>query len=239
MTPEVSSASGSSPRLLHLGCGLLAPPEWVNVDGSFNAWLAQHPVMRRAAGTLRLVPRRALEVPWPRNIRIANLRRRLPFADASFDAVYSSHTIEHLTRGEGLSVLKEAWRVLRPGGVCRTLVPDLESLIREYLGQGTADGYDVSFPDDPGRQFVTKLNMRPESAREGLLHRAYSAASDYHSHKWFYDARAMTLLMQEAGFTNCRRRGFLETEIPHLDKVEQQGRVLNGAGVAVEGTRPA
>jgi SAM-dependent methyltransferase len=235
MSPDVSS---TSPRLLHLGCGLLAPPEWVNVDGSLNAWLAQHPVLRRAARTLRLIPRRALDVPWPRNIRIANLTRGLPFADASFDAVYSSHTIEHLTRAEALSLLKEAWRVLRPGGICRTLAPDLEALIREYLGQGMAQGYDVSWPGDPGRQLVAKLNMRPERARGGLLYRAYSAASDYHSHKWLYDGRALTLLMQEAGFTDCRRRGFLETEIPHLDKVEQQGRVLNGAGVAVEGARP-
>ena len=53
-----------------------------------------------------------------------------------------------------------------------------------------------------------------------------------------YDGRSLTLLMEEAGFTNCRQRGFLETEIPHLDKVEQPGRVLNGIGVAVEGVRP-
>ena len=234
---DAQDPAGSSPRLLHLGCGLCAPAEWVNVDGSFNAWLAQHRLLKGVVRALHLVPRSTLAVPWPTNIRIANLTKRLPFADSSFDAVYSSHTIEHLTRVEALALLREVRRVLRPGGVCRTLAPDLESLVREYLGQRPAEGYDWGFPDDPGRQLVSRLLMRQETPAKGLLRRMYTAASDLHSHKWMYDARSLTLLMEEAGFTDCRRRAYLETDIPHLEKVEQRGRVVNGAGVAVEGVR--
>jgi hypothetical protein len=41
--------------------------------------------------------------------------------------------------------------------------------------------------------------------------------------------------MTEAGFVDCRERGFLETEIPHLDKVEMRNRYDDG--VAVEGRK--
>jgi len=50
-----------------------------------------------------------------------------------------------------------------------------------------------------------------------------------------YDGPSLVNLMTEAGFTDCRERGFLETDIPHLDKVEMRGRYDDG--VAVEGRK--
>ena len=42
------TATTSTSKLLHLGCGLTAPAEWLNVDGSWNAWLAQRPLLKKA-----------------------------------------------------------------------------------------------------------------------------------------------------------------------------------------------
>lgn len=42
--------------------------------------------------------------------------RALPFADGSFDRVYSGDVIEHLSYADGARMLRDAWRVLRPGG---------------------------------------------------------------------------------------------------------------------------
>ena len=215
---------------------MCAPAEWVNVDGSFNAWLAQHRLMKRMIGALRLAPRKQLEIPWPTNITIANLRKRLPFGNASFDAVYSSHTVEHLHRNEALALLREGFRVLKPGGICRTLVPDLGALIKEYRGEMVAEGYSLGEKEDAARRLMQKMLMRPESSRKGL-YALFHATTDFHSHKWLYDGPSLVRLMTEAGFVNCRERGFRESEIPHIDKVEAEGRVLNGAGVVVEGRK--
>ncbi len=62
------------------------------------------------------------------------------------DAVYHSHLLEHLRADEARAFLGECWRVLKPGGVLRIAVPDLEGIARAYLtelewargGQGTA-----------------------------------------------------------------------------------------------------
>src|SRR5437762_330965 len=119
------------PRLLHLGCGTIAPTEWLNVDGSFSAWLARHPWIN---GLLRMLrPRSALQTQWPPNVYVANLRKPMPWANGSFHAAYSSHLLEHLHYEDAIRLLKEIYRVLEPGGICRMLVPDVAAIVSDYL----------------------------------------------------------------------------------------------------------
>lgn len=67
------------------------------------------------------------------NVRTHDLRRKLPLPDDCFDAVYANHVIEHLSPAEGERFTAELWRVLKPGGICRMVTPDLESVCLEYL----------------------------------------------------------------------------------------------------------
>ena len=59
----------------------------------------------------------------------------LPFNKNEFDVVYSSHMLEHLSQSDGIRFLKEMYRVLKPDGVIRIVVPDLEGICRVYLGK--------------------------------------------------------------------------------------------------------
>ncbi len=228
------SPNADAPRLLHLGCGLTAPAEWTNVDGSRNAALAQQPFLKKIVRALRLAPKSQLDIPWPTNVIVADLRKRLPFPANSFDGVYSSHLMEHLHREDAIKLLREAMRVLKPGGTIRTLVPDVRAMVDEYLGQKTYPG--SRNDDDPARRLCHRLMMRGESApRGGLLYSLYSARTDFHSHKWMYDADSLIKLMTEAGLNNCQSMPFHTSRIPHVDKVEQPHRFEGG--VAVEGQK--
>ncbi|WP_186774797.1 class I SAM-dependent methyltransferase [Allorhodopirellula solitaria] len=73
-------------------------------------------------------------VPADRAVLAANLRESFPFEDSFFDVVYSSHVLEHFTRKEANQFIQECMRILKPGGVVRIVVPDLELLCRKYLG---------------------------------------------------------------------------------------------------------
>jgi predicted SAM-dependent methyltransferase len=56
------------------------------------------------------------------------------FADQSWDAVYASHTLEHLGYQKQLpAVLNEINRILRPGGKLFVSVPDLDTLCRLFV----------------------------------------------------------------------------------------------------------
>lgn len=95
MAPCEGVLSFPAVRKLNLGCGRDIRPGYVNLD------LAKLPV---------------LDV-------VANLEDRLPFADDSFDEVFSSHVLEHV--GDLLKLLGELHRITRPGGVLRIWVPHL------------------------------------------------------------------------------------------------------------------
>ncbi len=59
----------------------------------------------------------------------------LPFPDNYFDVVYSKSFLEHLR--EPILFLQEAFRVLKPGGLIISLVPDWESQCKKYYDDYT------------------------------------------------------------------------------------------------------
>ena len=89
---------------LNVGCGATFFPEWNNCD--------------------------ILPIPF---VTCHDLRRDLPFSNNSLDVSYSSHALEHFTLEAGKRFLMEQWRVLKPSGICRVVVPDLEEICRNYL----------------------------------------------------------------------------------------------------------
>ena len=122
---------GPFDRILHLGCGLVAQMGWVNLDGSLNVTISQHKWLRSILLAVHLLPRSMAIVSYPANVRRIDIAKRLPFPDGSFDAVFSSHTLEHPYLSQTKSLLRECLRVLRPGGVVRHVVPDLGALCEE------------------------------------------------------------------------------------------------------------
>lgn len=65
--------------------------------------------------------------------------RALPFDDASMDIVVAWHNIEHFGCGEADSVVREAWRVLKPGGAFIAATPDMRQLCIRWLTGNISD----------------------------------------------------------------------------------------------------
>ncbi len=71
--------------------------------------------------------------PSTRDVMKVNLLKPLPFHENTFDIVYHSQFIEHLSMGQAGGFLKECFRVLKPNGVLRVVTPDLKNQASEYL----------------------------------------------------------------------------------------------------------
>ncbi len=97
-------------KYLNLGCGSRYHPDWINID---------------------IAPQ------GPEVIQI-DLRRGVPLPDDSCDVVYHAAVLEHLRRSDAKAFLAECYRVLKPGGIVRVGVPDLEIICQLYLSKLTA-----------------------------------------------------------------------------------------------------
>ena len=59
----------------------------------------------------------------------------LPFSDNSFDVIYNKSFMEHLNHPD--LFLREAFRILKPGGMILCLIPDWESNYKTYFDDFT------------------------------------------------------------------------------------------------------
>ncbi|MBC7870304.1 MAG: methyltransferase domain-containing protein [Chitinophagaceae bacterium] len=91
--------------LLNVGCGTCFHTDWTNID---LASASSHVIAY-------------------------NILSGLPFEDNTFDAVYHSHVLEHLDRTAARNMMQECYRVLKPDGIVRVVLPDLAYICQRYL----------------------------------------------------------------------------------------------------------
>ena len=216
---------------LNIGSGPSSPPAWVNFDGSWQARLAGHP-------WLATLGRRALGVEighWPTGVRHRDIRRGLPFDENSVAVVYASHVLEHLHRADTVRFLMHVRGLLKPGGVCRVVVPDVQAIVRWYLA--TREEPPAQTQMSSSDLLMGMMMLRAPDARSGnRLLGAVRRAADLHEHKWMYDQEGLQAVFAEAGFAEPAARHYLESVIPRepLEQVERADRLCDGAGVCVE-----
>ena len=62
----------------------------------------------------------------------ADLRYPLKIEDDIIDGILTEHTLEHLTYDQVQSLLMECYRILKPGGKIRIIVPDVSIFVKNY-----------------------------------------------------------------------------------------------------------
>jgi len=202
--------------VLNLGCGSQIGDGWVNVDYALGARLAKLPLFGPINQRLEI-----FKFDWDDRIYLHDLTKPFPWATGSADAVYSSHTLEHLSREDGRRFLRECHRVLRPGGRIRIVVPDLREAVEAYLaGRVQAD----DFVESLGVLYIPSPNP---------IKRKLAPFVQF-PHKCMYDTPRLVAVMREIGFDAEPRRPF-DSGIAGLERVELEDRT-RGA-VIVEGVK--
>jgi len=95
----------SNLNYLNLGCGNKFHKKWVNMDMVSTS-------------------------PY---VRSHNLLKGLPFPNDQFDVIYHSQVLEHFPQEKAPDFIRECFRVLKPHGIMRVVVPDLENIVNEYI----------------------------------------------------------------------------------------------------------
>ena len=147
---KIETRGAGTATYVNLGCGNRYHSAWINID----------------------------VFPHEEGIIAHDLSQGIPLPDASCDAAYHSHLLEHLRPAQGLQFMKECCRVLKPGGFLRVAIPDLEQICLRYLEklQGAVNGdenaafdydwmllemYDQTVRERTGGLMLEYLNQSP------------------------------------------------------------------------------
>lgn len=187
---------------VNLGAGLDVAPGWLNIDGSLNALIATapewlHSLAYRLSGARQFYAEEIYcEILRGNSFLHHNLVYGIPLPDQSVDYVYSSHLLEHLDRSSGRQLLEECWRILRPGGVARFGVPDLE----------------------------VAWDLYACGEKERMLHDFFfvTDATGLSQHRYAYDFELLSRALMEAGFVDVHRVHFGEGAVPDLEILDNR-----------------
>jgi predicted SAM-dependent methyltransferase len=177
-------------RKLHLGCGYHRLTGWLNCDLD----------------------------PMPDAI-ILDVTHPYPFADKTFDFIYCEHLIEHIPYSGGLEMLKESYRVLKPGGTLRIATPDIRFLFRLYREDRSA--LEEDYIAWSGAQYLG--DDAPPTAL-GIINNFFR---DW-GHVFIYDPDTLCALMKTAGFKDMFPAKTGESERPALRNLEYSARMPLG-----------
>ena len=95
--------------------------------------------------------------------------------------------IEHLDKEEAICFLREAYRVLKPGGIIRVVVPDISKIIGRYNEKADAD------------KFVEDTHMSSPRPK-GISQRIKFLIVGTRHHQWMYDGQSLCTLLNLTGF---------------------------------------
>jgi predicted SAM-dependent methyltransferase len=150
---------------------------------------------------------------WPPNVLLHDLIKRFPWPDRSVDVVDSSRTLEQLEKGIGERFIAESRRVLKPGGILRIVVPDLQRIVKEYES-GQIES----------RDFLVALGAHAPWAGNGKV-RQIAALFSGSQHLYMYDEEALIRLMRVHGF-DCHRAAPFDSAIEDIRVIEREDRAV-------------
>ncbi len=144
-----------------------------------------------------------------------NVKKKFPFATNVFDYIYSEHMIEHISRTDGLTMLQECHRTLKPGGIIRIATPDLAVLLRLY--QNKKDSSSKEYIQWITDQFLPEVEEYKASI---VINNAFRNWG----HQFLYDGDLLEKALQDAGFSNIKRCAFGESEHTPLMGIESHSK---------------
>ncbi|MCK5764767.1 MAG: methyltransferase domain-containing protein [Bacteroidales bacterium] len=146
-----------------------------------------------------------------------------PLPNDTFDYVYSEHIFEHLNFKQGLNMLRECYRILKPGGHLRLATPDMDFLMalhnepqkaihQEYIKWST-------------NRFISDISNNFEENEYLPVFVINNFFRDW-GHQVVNNYESLELIFKKAGFSNISRQEVGKSNIKEFDRVEKHGEII-------------
>jgi len=195
-------STNGRPVKLNLGSSLVVHEGWINIDAT------HHILFRKLPKPVLTILYRHSQIPQflSEEQYLSRLTEcefvhhsliyGIPLADGTAEFVYTSHFLEHLYEEQANALLRESFRVLKPGGRIRVCIPDLKHAVECYLEGRKRDalGY-----------FFQPANVHT-----------------YERHRFMYDFELLAAMLKNSGFRDMEECKYQEGQVPDLAKLDNR-----------------
>ena len=215
-------------KMLNLGCGTKTSHKYgvTNIDWSMYLRLKKMKILRPVAHLFFRGERLNKFNSLSDNIMVHDLAKGIPFDSDSIDVVYHSHVLEHLDRDVAGKFLMEIHRVLKPGGILRIVVPDLEKACRSYIEHIASCETDPSesINHDSYIALLLEQSVRKEAfgtSRQKPLRRFVEnlvlgdARRRGENHLWMYDRISLKVKLTNTGYKEVHVQNYNTSLVPN------------------------
>lgn len=209
---------------LHIGCGLVTPEGWLNVDASPSLKLSKIPVVGESLVSFMGGPL------WPKLAQPGDVVKGLNIKEASCQLIFSAHVLEHLSLSDFQTAMTNIYTYLKPGGVFRAIVPDLEQCVATYQKYRS----EPNLSNKAASEFMEATLIGYSPKRSTLTGRFREAFSNSR-HQWLWDEASLAEAFTQQGFKNVRRCYYGDWSDPRFEAVEKESNYVGAFGV--EGTK--
>jgi predicted SAM-dependent methyltransferase len=161
-------------------------------------------------------------VPNHRSVVYLDATRRFPFDDNTFAYIAAEHMIEHVEYKAAQVMLRECFRVLKPGGRVRFATPDLRVLLALHSREKT--DAQTKYIDWSTARFMPEVQECEDVFVINNFFRAWG-------HCFLYDAETLRHALSTSGFREIKFYKPGISEDPILKNLESHGRELESEDI--------
>lgn len=161
--------------------------------------------------------------PCERSIIFMDATQLFPLPDDSFDLIFSEHMIEHVTFEQGLQMLSECYRVLRPGGTIRIATPNLERIA----------ALETSCPSEEQKRYVAwaidnHVSFSLGNGQFTPYQPAYVVNNFFwgFGHYFIHDPATLSAALETSGFSDVRSFEPGKSDLPELSALESHAKLI-------------
>jgi len=200
-------------KYIQYGCGWSAAQNWRNFDASPTLRFERLPIVGKLYTKNN--------TRFPQDVEYGDIIRGLPIPDEFCEGVYCSHVLEHLSLDDFKIALKNTYKILKPGGIFRLVLPDLEFSMNNYMNNSSSSA---------ANDFLNETSLGRVTRPRGVLGllKEYMGNSQ---HLWMWDYKSLAKELEEVGFTEIRRAEFNDSKDSTFKDVEDKDRWDNCLGI--------